>query len=104
MSDVAFQRLLNALPSLLPVQLAELAAAVKARIAAASAPAPEPRQAPTQPLAPVAGSTIATIEARFAGAPQCPHCKSASIKKWGSANALKRYRCKACKAKQHHAY
>jgi len=105
MSDVAFQRLLNALPSLLPVQLAELAAAVEARMAAASAPALAGAQAPTlepvctdtQPLAPVAGSTIATIEARFAGAPQCPHCKSASIKKWGSANALKRYRCKACK-------
>jgi len=105
MSDVVFQRLLNAIPSLRPVQLAELAAAVKARLAATSAPALAPAQVPAlepagtdpEPLAP-AGTTIATIEARFAGAPQCPHCTSASIKKWGSANALKRYRCKACKA------
>ena len=106
MSEVAFQRLLNAIPSLPPVQLAELATAVRARIVAASAPALAPAQvaalepagtAPL-PLASVAGSTIATIEVRFAGAPQCPHCKSASIKRWGSANALKRYRCKDCKA------
>jgi transposase-like protein len=30
-------------------------------------------------------------------APACPHCASAAIKKWGSANGLKRYRCKDCK-------
>lgn len=106
LSDIVFQRLLNALPSLLPAQLAELAAAVKARIASVSASALAPAQAPRleplvadpRALAPIAGSTIAMIEARFAGTPQCPHCTSASIKKWGSANALKRYRCKACKA------
>jgi hypothetical protein len=38
------------------------------------------------------------IAARFSNAPLWPHCKSTPIKKWGSANRLKRYRCRECKA------
>jgi transposase-like protein len=41
---------------------------------------------------------LADIEASFANDPRCPQCASDLIAKWGSANRLKRYRCKACKA------
>ena len=40
---------------------------------------------------------IAAIEAAFAAAPQCPHCQSKDIGRWGKANGLRRYRCKTCK-------
>ena len=109
--DEDFQRLLRALASLLPAQLVALDAAVrgqmavvKARITGAPASSPEPVAAPSAASGPqsvseaaIAAPTIAAIEARFAQAPQCPHCQSTAIKKWGSANALKRYRCKACR-------
>jgi transposase-like protein len=105
MLDADFQRLLTSLQSLAPAQLAALSEAVRERIASsrrvlgAAAPAPATEQAVAcpQPASPVSGPTIAAIEARFSGAPQCPHCQSALILKWGSANGLKRYRCKACK-------
>ena len=104
MLNMDFQRLLISLPLLVPAQLVALDAAVKARSGSArvplsaAPPAPEldPVVEPAAPLETVAGPTITAIEARFASAPQCPHCTSASIKKWGSANGLKRYRCKAC--------
>ena len=42
-------------------------------------------------------ASIVDIEARFAAAPVCPHCRSdVNVIKWDSANRLKRYRCKAC--------
>jgi transposase-like protein len=47
--------------------------------------------------APDGARSIADIEARFSADPRCPSCRSAAISKWGSANRLKRYRCKACK-------
>lgn len=116
MVDEDFQRLLRALASLLPAQLVALDAAVRgqmavveARITGAPASSPELVAAPSAASGPqsvseaaiaaptIAAPTIAAIEARFAQAPQCPHCQSTAIKKWGSANALKRYRCKACR-------
>src|ERR1700674_3627210 len=105
MLDADFQRLLTSLQSLASAQLAALDEAVRERIAssrqvprsAPPMPATEQAVAGPQPAAPAAGQTIAAIEARFLGAPRCPHCQSASILKWGSANGLKRYRCKACK-------
>ena len=63
--------------------------------------------APLRPNQPVAAeapedagkcASIADIEARFAAALRCPHCQSNAISKWGSANAMRRYRCNACKA------
>ena len=40
---------------------------------------------------------IYATRARFAAAPRCPLCQSTTVTKWGSANAMRRYRCKACK-------
>ncbi len=105
MFDLDFQRLLASLQSLGPAQVAALGEAVRERAAslrqgleaAPSTLATEQAAARPQPAAPTAGQTIAAIEARFSSVPQCPHCQSASILKWGSANGLKRYRCKACK-------
>jgi transposase-like protein len=108
MLDADFHKLLASVPVLGPAQLAALDGAIRARI---TAPQPGPSAAPAAPPAaapaprvdvvvdappPVDGLAIAAIEARFCAAPQCPHCRSASIKKWGSANGLRRYRCKAC--------
>ena len=77
--------------------------AVRTLIASRSAPAsaipptvPTAPQAPPAPAPPVPDPTIAMIEARFAADPRCPHCQSTSIKNWGSANDLRRYRCKTC--------
>lgn len=81
-----FQRLLASVQSLMPAQPVVLDEAIRVRIASSPARA----AAPTP--------TIATIEARFSNAPRRPHCKSTPIKKWGSANGLKRYRCRECKA------
>ena len=107
MVDGDFERLLGSLAALLPAQLVMLDAAVRgqmARVAAViasaapllceAAPA-SPAPAPLQ-VTPMATPSIAAIEARFAQAPACPHCASQAIKKWGSANRLKRYRCKQC--------
>jgi transposase-like protein len=104
MSDAEFQRLLASVPGLVPAQLAALEAAIRTRMTPAPSDAStrplmepsDPVDAPAVPPPPVTCPTLAAIEARFAEAPQCPHCQSASIKKWGSANGLKRYRCKAC--------
>lgn len=104
MSDDDFQRLLTSMQALLPSQLVALDAAVRTLIATRSAPAsttpptvsPAPVDAPPAPAPPCSASAIAEIEARFAAAPVCPKCASTAIKKWGSANRLKRYRCKSC--------
>ncbi len=42
-----------------------------------------------------ANEAIALIEQRFAAAPACGHCGSASFGKWGEASGFKRYKCKA---------
>ena len=77
-------------------------AVVKAQIAVLRASSSEPvAGTPKAPgpmsVPPIAAPSIAAIEACFAQAPECPHCQSTSIKKWGWANALRRYRCKACR-------
>jgi transposase-like protein len=55
------------------------------------------RSGPQASLAsPQPAASIALIEARFAALPACPHCQGTSLGKWGSANGLKRYRCKTC--------
>jgi transposase-like protein len=103
MEDGKFQNMLCALTSLLPAQLVALDAAVRtqmavvrAQITGAPAPSPVPAAAPTASPTPHATSSIAAIEASFAAAPECPHCRSTAVKKWGSANGLGRYRCKQC--------
>ena len=108
MVDADFQRLIGALPALLPAQLVGLDAAVRqqmARVKSQIAPAPaafaEPvATVPARPPKPAAadtGPTVGAIEARFAQAPKCPGCAATAIKKWGWANGLRRYRCKACR-------
>lgn len=39
---------------------------------------------------------IALIEARFAAAPRCGHCRSERFTAWGHASSLRRYKCKDC--------
>ena len=61
-----------------------------------------PPLAPDEPLTPTGKpddgcASIADIEARFAAALACPHCRSARVVGWGFANGFRRYRCKACK-------
>ena len=103
MEDGKFQNMLCALTSLLPAQLVALDAAVRtqmavvrAQITGAPAPSPVPAAAPTASPTPHTTPSIAAIEASFAAAPECPHCRSTAVKKWGAANGLGRYRCKQC--------
>ena len=44
-----------------------------------------------------ADGVIAMIEARFAAAPACGHCRSERIGGWGRVSELKRYKCKDCR-------
>ena len=87
MTDEEFQRLLAAVTALSPQQTAALQAALQ--LNAPDAPAAEA-------MAADGTGSVGDIEARFALAPCCPHCQGTSITKWGSANRLKRYRCKPC--------
>ena len=107
MVDGDFQRLIGALAALLPAQLVVLDTAVrqqmargKSQIGSAPEAFAEPVAAaparPPQSATPGTAPTIGAIEARFAQAPKCPACAATTIKKWGSANGLKRYRCKPC--------
>ena len=82
MDEGSFRKLLSAVKSLTAEQIEGLTAAI-AQAVPLSAPQPEPSCA-----------SIADIEARFAASPCCPHCRSTAVYKWGSANGLKRYRCK----------
>src|SRR5450755_2877462 len=96
-SDEDFQRLLSAVDALSPAQIAVLAAALHGRPLPALPESSAPRSAGI-PETPAAGAgSIDDIEARFAADPCCPSCQSKAIGKWGSANRLARYRCKACK-------
>jgi transposase-like protein len=104
MDDVEFQRMLDALTSLLPAQLVTLDAAVRTQIAMVMAQAtgaptsspPVPAAAPAISPVPHTAPSIVAIEASFAAAPECPHCLATAVKRWGSANGLGRYRCKQC--------
>jgi transposase-like protein len=77
MKSREFQGLMEQLGELTPVQRTALMAALDGK-----GPANE---------------AIALIEARFAAAPACGHCKSERFGGWGSASGLRRYKCKACK-------
>jgi transposase-like protein len=99
MTDEDFEKLLAAIGTLSQPQLAALGAALGERLSAAAVPA-----TPTAEAVEAAGgpadscASITDLETRFAAGPRCPHCQSGQIAKWGWANGLKRYRCKACKA------
>lgn len=125
MRNEDFQRLLDSVRLLEPMQLRMLADAVHLHLlVGAATPTPLPASPPAPPVAPAqsdtpapvpnfAGglqptpelpvvshaplaSTTAAIEGRFLIDPACPHCRATAIIKWGKANGLKRYRCKAC--------
>jgi transposase-like protein len=96
-----FQRLLGGLRDLSRAELLALDAAVRELLTTAPSAAPMtlatdvPGADPLPALPEPTG--IAALEATFAAAPVCPHCQSKDVGKWGSANRLKRYRCRACK-------
>lgn len=50
-----------------------------------------------QPAAQVSAS-YQVVEARMTEKPHCPHCAHEQVSRWGFANGLQRYRCKACRA------
>ena len=99
MTDEDFGRLLVVIGVLSQAQLGALDAAIRGRMSAATPRAPvatgaaEAADEPAEECA-----SIADIEACFARDPRCPHCRSDAVGKWGSANRLRRYRCKACQA------
>lgn len=96
-TDEDFQKLLAGVGALSQAQLAALDAAIKSRLGLAGMQAAVTAEVPGAAAKPADGdASIADIEARFAAAPRCPHCRSAEIVKWGRANRLKRYRCKPC--------
>ena len=92
-----FQRLLGCLRDLSRSELLTLDATVRGLLSAPPPPAPSdmPGAGPT-PSAEPRPEGIGAIEVAFAGDPECPHCQSKRVGKWGSANRLKRYRCKGC--------
>ena len=101
MSDEDFQRLLAAIAALSPKQRDTLAALLQgaATETATETPAGDgDGGASAAGTAAEAADPIAEIEHRFAAEPCCPKCGSAAeVGKWGSANGLRRYRCKPCK-------
>ena len=99
MDDADFKLLLVLISVLSPPQIVILEDALKARRAAEASPrepAAAVRDAPTSPPVAAQVASIADIEAAFAAAPQCPRCEADEIGKWGTANGLRRYRCRAC--------
>ena len=98
MTDEDFHKLLVAVEALSPPQLTALDAAIRGRLGAVMDPPAAAAEDGGEPHADAGCASVADIEARFAAKPLCPRCQSAEIAKWGSANRLKRYRCKTCKA------
>jgi transposase-like protein len=99
-TDEDFHNLLAAIGALSQPQLGALDAAIRGRLCGATAQRSVTGEAP-EVIGEPAGdccTSIADIEARFAAAPRCPHCQSITVSKWGSANGMRRYRCKACAA------
>ena len=82
MDEGSFRKLLSAVKGLTAEQIEGLTAVI-----AQAAPSPAPQPEPS-------GASISDIEACFAASPCCPHCRSTAVYKWGSANGLRRYRCK----------
>ena len=71
-----FQALVDQLSSLTKEQRDAIVEAVKTRASATDA--------------------ISLIDARFATAPQCPHCRSKNVGTWSKPKPLTRYMCKSC--------
>ena len=109
MTELEFRRLMDVVPTLTALQRAALHQALDnvgdppvvgppaddTTAAAPVATSTAPTSAPTS--SPFGGTDpIALIEAHFAASPACPHCRSARLGKWGTANRLRRYRCKDC--------
>jgi transposase-like protein len=95
--DEEFERLLAGVEALSEVQLAALDAAIKSRLGLAAMQTAVVVAARGEVEIPTDGpASISHIEACFAAAARCPHCRSGEIIKWGRANRLKRYRCKPC--------
>ena len=97
-----FQTLLGRVRALTRAELLTLDAAVRGLLslpppAAATAPPSDMPEPGPQPSSAPPPEGIAAIEATFAVKPECPHCQSKHIGKWGTANRLRRYRCKDCK-------
>ena len=91
MADDTYQRLQALIAMMSPAQLDALEQAIRARRGGGLSPAAEVIDAVSP-----AGGPIETIEAAFLADPLCPHCQSKKLQKWGSANKLQRYRCRAC--------
>lgn len=97
-----FESLLMRVRELPRDRLLTLDAAVRGLLSAPPPPTPTvppsdmPGPGPTPSASPPTEG-IAAIEATFALDPECPHCGSKRIGRWGSANRLRRYRCKDCK-------
>jgi transposase-like protein len=97
-----FQKMLGRVRGLTRAELLTLDATVRGLLTAppsvspTAPPSDMPGPGPTLTDEPPAEG-IAALEATFAAAPECPHCQSKRIGRWGSANRLKRYRCKDCK-------
>jgi len=99
MSDEGFERLLQALDGLSVAQLAVLDASIRSRLIGAASAAPSADDGAGSEVDPGEGcASLADIEARFAAELRCPHCRAQAIGRWGTANGLRRYRCKDCKA------
>jgi transposase-like protein len=97
-----FETLLGRVRGLTRAELLALDATVRGLLSTPPPPAPPapPSDMPGPGPAPSADAPaegIAAIEAAFAANPECPHCRSKRVGRWGSANRLSRYRCKDCK-------
>ena len=92
-----FARLLAEIEALSQAQMLALDAAIRGRLNAAPRQVAASAEPAGEAVAAVEGlASIADIETCFAAAPRCPHCQTCDVVKWGSANGLKRYQCKAC--------
>jgi len=98
MLNADFDNVLAAIGGLSVPQLAALDAVIRGRLDAARVPPAAAIEQGDASDRDGGCASISDIEARFAEKPRCPHCKGFEVKKWGTANRLKRYRCKACKA------
>jgi transposase-like protein len=103
MADDTYQRLQGLIAMMSSAQLDLLDQAIQARrgrsptVDPANSVAAPGGTAPADAANTIQTSPIQTIEASFRAEPECPHCQSKKLQKWGSAHELQRYRCKGCK-------
>jgi len=60
-------------------------------------PAPAPDKAPAWPSQRAGAARVAELGQRRVDTMGCPHCDCRDVAPWGTAGALPRYRCKACR-------